>query len=208
MLGEGGCAVVRQGQLIALVGIFLIGCAVLLLGVGCSGTSSETSGKEQASSPEATASEEGRCQGTRTITPKYGETVVTNDVPGCPKGGLLLGTDKSDGLPADRPGLDGGDGDDTIRGLGGNDEIFPGSGDDVVYLGPGNDDVYPDTGKDVIYGGDGNDFLASNDPVGQGTSSIAAKARTATTLIRTTTCRAAARRSPSHRSNAAVHIGG
>ena len=157
---------VRQGQLIALVGIFLIGCAVLLLGVGCSGTSSETSGKEQASSPEATASEEGRCEGTRTI--KHGSR-ITNDMPGCPKGGLLLGTDKTDGgYLSDRPSLDGGDGDDTIRALGSSDYIRHGSGDDVVYLGPGNDDVYPDTGKDVIYGGDGNDFLASNDGVGQG----------------------------------------
>ena len=154
---------VRQGQLIALVGIFLIGCAVLLLGVGCSGTSSETSGKEQASSPEATASEEARCEGTRTI--KHGSR-ITNDIPGCPKGGLLLGTDKSDGLPADRPSLDGGDGDDTIRGLGGSDYIFHGSGDDVVYGGDGDDDLVPDSGNDVIYGGDGNDKLYSNDDGG------------------------------------------
>jgi len=48
---------------------FLIGCAVLLLIVGCAGTSSsETSNKkEQRSSPEATASEEeARCEGTGT----------------------------------------------------------------------------------------------------------------------------------------------
>src|SRR5215204_5209589 len=50
----------------AVVVSFLIGCAVLLLGVGCAGTSSETSKKEQGRSPEATASEEARCQGTRT----------------------------------------------------------------------------------------------------------------------------------------------
>src|SRR5215208_2064911 len=119
MRREGGCAVVRQGQLIALVVACMVGCAVLLV-AGASGVQAETSKKK----------EEGRCEGTRTI--KHGR-YITNDMPGCPKGGLLLGTDKSDGLPADRPGLDGGDGDDTIRGLGGNDEIFHGSGDDVVY---------------------------------------------------------------------------
>ena len=74
-----------------------------------------------------------------------------------------MGTDKSDGLPADRPGLDGKDGDDTIRGLGGSDEIFHGSGDDVVYGGDGDDHVFPDSGNDVIYGGPGNDKLDSND---------------------------------------------
>ena len=136
-----------------VVRTFLIGCVVVLM-AGASGVQAETSKKE-----------EGRCEGTRTI--KHGR-YITNDMPGCPKGGLLLGTDKSAGLPADRPGLDGKDGDDTIRGLGGSDEIFHGSGDDVIYAGPGNDNVFPDKGNDVIYGGDGNDMLASNDGDGQG----------------------------------------
>src|SRR5215216_956820 len=151
----GGCAVVRQGHLIAVVVAFLVGCAVLLV-AGASGVQAQDSKKVEA-----------RCQGTRTIRDSY----ITNDIPGCPKGGLLLGTEGSDRTisrkPA-RPSLDGGDGDDTIRGLGGSDEIFHGSGDDVIYAGPGNDDVYPDTGKDVIYGGDGNDMLASNDGDGRG----------------------------------------
>ena len=147
---------VRQGQLIALVGAFLIGCAVFLM-AGASGVQAQASKKEEA-----------RCQGTRTYLRKYDMVdLTTNDLPGCPKGGLLLGTDKSDGLPADRPSLDGKDGDDKIRGLGGSDYIFPGSGDDVVYGGDGDDFVYPDVGKDVIYGGDGNDVLASNDTDGQ-----------------------------------------
>src|SRR5215213_5594043 len=155
MLREGEGAVVRQGQLIALVVSFLIGCAVFLM-AGASGVQAQASNKE-----------EGRCEGTRTIN--HGSW-VTNDIPGCPKGGLLLGTDGSDQTrsrkPA-RPGLSGEDGDDTIRGLGGSDEIKHGSGDDVIYAGPGNDNVYPDTGgKDVIYGGDGNDMLASNDDGG------------------------------------------
>ena len=121
--------------------------------VGCSGTRSETSKKEkQGSSPEATASEEARCDGTRTIE-KYRQVYTTNDLPGCPKGGLLLGTDGPDKL-------DGGDGDDEIRGLGATDAISGGAGDDVLYGGDGNDAVlYGGKGEDVLYGGDGNDFL-------------------------------------------------
>src|SRR5215211_7387760 len=149
---EGEGAMGRQGRPIVLVVAFLIGGAVLLM-AGASVVQAQASKKE-----------EGRCQGTRTI--KHGR-YITNDIPGCPKGGLLLGTDKSDGLPADRPGLDGEDGDDTIRALGGSDEIFHGSGDDVVYGGDGDDEVFPDSGHDVIYGGAGNDKLYSNDGDGQ-----------------------------------------
>jgi hypothetical protein len=142
-------------HLIALVVAFLMGCAVFLM-ADASGVLAETSKKK----------EEARCEGTRTI--KDGSR-ITNDIPGCPKGGLLLGTEGSDQTrssdPA-RPSLDGGDGDDTIRGLGGSDYIFHGSGDDVVYGGGGDDDLVPDSGNDVIYGGDGNDMLASNDDGG------------------------------------------
>jgi hypothetical protein len=157
---EGEGVVLRQGHLIALVRVLLIGNAVFLM-AGSSGVHAEASKKEQA-----------RCQGTRTIklASAGGEIVTTNDMPGCPKGGLLLGTEGSDQTrsrdPA-RPTLSGGDGDDTIRGLGGSDYIFPGSGDDVIYGGDGNDDVVPDVGKDVIYGGAGNDSLGSNDTDGK-----------------------------------------
>src|SRR5215204_6541051 len=108
---EGEGAVVRRGHLIAVVRAFLIGCAVLLLVVGCAGTSSETSNKkEQGSSPKATDSEEARCQGTRSIKVtwlqlqsqsepiKQSVVFTTNDLPGCPKGGLLSGTYKPDKL--------------------------------------------------------------------------------------------------------------
>ena len=146
--------VVRQAHLIAVVLAFLVGCA---------GTSSETSNKkEQGSSPQATASEEARCQGTRTTkdNPMGGEgftaRVITNDLPGCPKGGLLLGTDKRDFL-------NGVDGDDEIRGLGGKDGLMGGDGNDVIYGGPGGDSLLGGKGNDVIYGGDGNDYLWSKD---------------------------------------------
>jgi hypothetical protein len=145
--------VVRQGHLIALVVAFLIGGAVLLV-AGASGVQAQASKKEET-----------RCEGTRTIKDSY----ITNDLPGCPKGGLLLGTEGSDRTisrkPA-RPSLDGGDGDDTIRGLGGSDDIWAGSGDDVVYGGGGDDGVGPDSGNDIIYGGDGNDKLDSGDDGG------------------------------------------
>jgi hypothetical protein len=140
----------------------LIGCAVLLV-VGCAGVGSEASQKEQGRSPEATASEEEtRCEGTRTVkSPISGDEAVytTNDLPGCPKGGLLLGTDKPDKLA----GLKG---DDKIRGLGAKDEILGGEGNDVIYAGPGDDpflvgDEGPAAGDDVIYGGPGDEMEIS-----------------------------------------------
>jgi hypothetical protein len=138
-----------------MVVTFLIGCAVLL-GVGCAGTPSETSNKkEQTRSSEATVTEEARCQGRRPFQ-KWGERFTTNDFPGCPKGGLLLGTDKRDKL-------DGREGQDEIRGLGAADQIYGGPGNDVIYGGPGDDfNLTGDDGDDVIYGGDGNDFIFEN----------------------------------------------
>jgi hypothetical protein len=178
---EGEGAVVRQGHLIAVVASFLMGCAVLVV-VGCagvrSGTPREEQGHTQATteqerSPEATASEEARCEGTRTFQMKGGGGLFsTNDVPGCPTGGLLSGTDGRDNL-------DGKKGEDEIHGLGGVDVIFGGDGSDVIYGGPGDDsplwggrgddviyggdggdpDLWGGPGEDVVYGGDGNDFL-------------------------------------------------
>ncbi len=179
-------AVVRQGHLIAVVvRSFPIGCAALLV-VGCAGTRSETSKKEQGSSPQATASEEARCEGTRTYRlyqvvhrnglwngplrtgseedmkkadKKAGQSTMdfgvytTNDLPGCPKGGLLLGTDKPDKL-------DGREGDDEIRGLGGSDHYLDGGpGSDTIYGGDSDDGLHGFNGEDALYGGDGNDLL-------------------------------------------------
>jgi hypothetical protein len=162
---EGEGAVVRREHLIAVVVSFMIRCAVLLIVVGCAGTRSEApqegqgnteATKEQTRSPEATASEEeARCQGTRTFQ-KWGVHFTTNDIPYCPYGGLLSGTDKPDKLA----GLEG---DDKIRGLGAKDEILGGAGNDVIYAGPGDDpfllgDDGPADGDDVIYGGPGDEM--------------------------------------------------
>jgi Ca2+-binding RTX toxin-like protein len=178
---------VRQARFIAVVRAFLIGYAVLVV-AGCAGVRSEApkgeeqgrteaAKQEQGRSPEATASEEARCGGTRTVD-LQGSTFITNDVSGCPKGGLLEGTDERDKL-------DGEDGDDEIRGLGAADELWGGFGSDVIYGGPGDDFLTGSTvneagrdkskdvlhggpgrdsvngfgGDDVIYGGDGDDFL-------------------------------------------------
>jgi Ca2+-binding RTX toxin-like protein len=145
------------------VGAFLIGCAVLVL-AGCAGVRSEApQEEEQERSSEATASEEARCEGTRTLK-QEGEVFTTNDVPGWPSGGLLTGTDGGDVL-------DGKDGDDEIHGLSDFDWIFGGLGSDVIYGGDDNDMLDggsylgdPDeSSKDVLHGGPGKDWLEDYD---------------------------------------------
>ncbi len=118
--------------------------------------------KEQAHSVEAT-SEEALCGETRPID-WYSESAVTNDVPGCPNGDLLSGTEGQDSL-------DGAGGEDEVRGLGANDEITGGSGSDVLYSGPGDDFLKGNTfsgndryeSKDVLHGGPGSDQLSDLD---------------------------------------------
>jgi RTX calcium-binding nonapeptide repeat (4 copies) len=200
-----GRAVIRQGHLMAVGIYFLMGCVVLLMVVGCTGGRSvasheeqqgrtEATKQEQTRSPEATASEETRCKKTRPIdllgsggaipdmSVKPGDPealYVTNDLPGCPKGGLLTGTSRPDQLAGE-------DGEDEVRGLGSSDILTGGLGRDVLYGGPSDDELYGggkqplsfyidksknvlhggpgkdtlsgDEGDDVIYGGDGNDF--------------------------------------------------
>ena len=194
---EGEGAVVRQGRSIALVVAFLIGCAVVLM-AGASGVLAEASQEEKQGRTEAAkeqehsggaAPEEERCEGTRRNLRFQSWFYLTNDVPGCPKGGLLSGTDKAD-TPPERAGLEGLDGDDKIRGLDGADEIYGGPGNDVVYGGPGydglfsgvieagmdewdnddvlyggdhSDDLWAGNGEDVLYGGDGDDRLIALD---------------------------------------------
>jgi hypothetical protein len=150
-----------------------MGCAVLLMVVGCAGVRSQAPQKEKQGHTEATASEEARCEETRLVKKKWRPgRWTTNDVPGCPKGGLLTGTDGIDKLY-------GKDGDDEIHSLGAKDWfIYGGYGDDVIYGGPGDDipvggpgddviyggaggdeQMYGSTGEDVIYGGDGSDGI-------------------------------------------------
>jgi hypothetical protein len=138
-----GCAVIRQSHLIAVVAAFLIAVVV----VGCAGVRSQAPQKEEQARSD-------RCSQTRTFKDyrwgTRGKVFTTNNVPGCPTGGLLSGTDKPDNLA-------GKDGDDEIRGLGAADLIEGGDGNDVIYGGPGSDFLFDGKGEDVIYGGSGND---------------------------------------------------
>jgi Ca2+-binding RTX toxin-like protein len=130
--------VIRQAHLIAVVLAFVIGCAVFLM-AGASGVLAEASNKEET-----------RCEGTRKTNVNLPGLRTTNDLPSCPKGGLLLGTDKGDLLAGEK-------GDDEVRGLGGSDDIMGGDGNDVLYGGSQRDFVGGYDGDDVIYGGPGND---------------------------------------------------
>ena len=159
-----------------------MGC-VVLLAVGCTGMGTEANKQEQGRSPEPTASEEARCAGTRTVDllksagvstvsdssvqPGDPEALtITNDLPGCPNGGLLSGSDEADKLTGE-------DGEDEVRGLGAADMLSGGRGRDVVYGGPGDDELqgggwltsppYTDRSKNTLYGGPGKDWLAGTE---------------------------------------------
>jgi RTX calcium-binding nonapeptide repeat (4 copies) len=151
--------VARQGHLISVVGTFLMGCAIVVLVVSCAGKRSEAPEEEQGHT-EATKEQahSAPCEGTRTFQTELGPT-TTNDVPGCPKGGVLSGTDGEDQL-------NGMKGDDEIRGLGGPDEITDGPGRDLVYGGAEGDNLIGyggDISVDRFYGGRGSDTLQTRD---------------------------------------------
>ena len=160
-----------SGKLTAVVGVFVIGCVVLV--VGCSsGVRSEApqeqeqqqepteATRKEERSPEA-AADEARCEKMKTFHRKnYVGSYITNDVRGCPPGGLLAGTDEPDNLW-------GGAGEDEIRALGGSDNLEGGAGRDVLYGGPGKDYLCSgalnacgdESNNDVLYGGGGPDLL-------------------------------------------------
>src|SRR5215203_3526202 len=95
-------AALASRHLITLVvKAFLIGCAFLLM-AGASGVQAQASKNEEA-----------RCEGTRKINVNLPARFTSNDLPGCPQGGLLSGTDGSDDY------LAGEKGDDEVRSLGG-----------------------------------------------------------------------------------------
>ena len=55
--------------------------------------------------------------------------------------------------------IGGGDGDDTLKGEGGNDRMNAGDGDDIVDGGAENDDIDGGAGDDKVNGGSGNDIV-------------------------------------------------
>jgi hypothetical protein len=125
--------VVRQAHFIAVVGALLMGCTVL------------------ASHTRGAVAEEGRCEGTRPIV-VGGVGYLTNDLPGCPKGGLLSGTNGQDFLRGEK-------GNDEVRGFDAVDELFGGIGNDVLYGGAGMDFLESEEADDVVYGGNGGDLV-------------------------------------------------
>jgi len=64
---------------------------------------------------------------------------------------ILTGSEGND------PALQGGEGDDTLRGLGGQDDLRGGTGQDRLEGGAGDDTLCGDAGQDVLQGGPGND---------------------------------------------------
>ena len=78
-------------------------CTVLVA-LGCAVAQAEASqerqelteaAKREQAYPGGVAPEEDRCEGTRTVVRQGGAGYATNDVPGCPQGGVLVGTDSA-----------------------------------------------------------------------------------------------------------------
>ena len=62
--------------------------------------------------------------------------------------------------------IDGGPGDDLIRGLGGNDFLITRGGNNIVYGDDGNDFISAGTGFNILYGGNGYDIADIDWPGG------------------------------------------
>jgi Ca2+-binding RTX toxin-like protein len=81
---------------------------------------------------------------------------LTNDVPGCPTGGLLTGTEWADILTGEK-------GKDEVRAFGTPDaqadELYGGPDDDALHGGAGMDFLYGEQDNDLLHGGDGADIL-------------------------------------------------
>jgi Ca2+-binding RTX toxin-like protein len=69
----------------------------------------------------------------------------------------------ADGVTSGRDHVYGGDGADTIHGLGGDDDLFGDDGRDTLFGGDGNDWLEGGRGKDELNGGGDNDFLWGQD---------------------------------------------
>lgn len=73
-----------------------------------------------------------------------------------------VGTDGPDHWTYDgqeRDQIIGGEGADTLRGMGGDDKLIGAEQDDFLYGGAGNDDLSGGSGNDVLHGGAGDDLL-------------------------------------------------
>jgi len=75
---------------------------------------------------------------------------------GDPDGDMI---DNADSAGSDDDVVLAGDGNDTVRGEAGNDEIYGGTGDDFLKGLEGNDTIYGEDGDDFLVGGDGADTV-------------------------------------------------
>jgi CSLREA domain-containing protein len=73
----------------------------------------------------------------------------------------LVGGSGNDQLSGDsgNDSLFGGNGNDSLCGDAGNDFLYGGNGNDTEFGEIGNDHLYGDAGSDLLLGGDGNDFV-------------------------------------------------
>ena len=89
----------------------------------------------------------------------YDDTVIKLDIGRENVLGLLPEKKPSQGPKPDDDILYGGDGNDTMYGIGGHDELHGGRGNDDMSGNSGNDILYGNDGDDVMNGNSGNDIL-------------------------------------------------
>lgn len=94
-----------------------------------------------------------------TVIPPEDQTLVGDENPNELSGGD--GNDDIDGLAGDDTLL-GNRGDDQINGREGNDLAYGGKGDDTISGGEDNDTLFGDLGDDSIFGNSDDDFLNGN----------------------------------------------
>jgi len=107
-----------------------------------------------------------------TAAPVPEEEISQNPVPKAPQPGKpTVGTKGDDTLNggSGNDKIRGGRGDDTINGDSGNDRLRGGVGNDTISAGAGNDRIITGRGDDIVDGGSGNDRIVAN---GTGSKSV------------------------------------
>jgi Ca2+-binding RTX toxin-like protein len=76
------------------------------------------------------------------------------------------GADSIQGMGGPCDSIEGGTGNDTIEAGSGNDSLYGGSGDDSIIAGAGDDSIHSQAGEDYVDGGDGIDVYYADDGSG------------------------------------------
>jgi Ca2+-binding RTX toxin-like protein len=92
----------------------------------------------------------------------FDDSVLRIDI-GVTNAALLPRASTGGGMSTDHDAIDGGVGNDSLMGMGGNDMVSGGEGNDVVRGNSGNDAVDGGVGDDVVSGGSGNDSVSGGD---------------------------------------------